>query len=640
MTRWDRADDDGWVLVSRGRRRRRPDRSPVWYAKPTSPRRGREVSRKHRRNESDRWARAPDDGRETSYPSRWHRTPSYDGRRTYASVTRGYRTDDDYDDITRARTFYRDRDASDQRRAPEWGIRPREEDDRAPRRAAPQQRDQRGEPDADHGQYPPDRRDNVEGNRRRAPQSFAERSQHRGRAPPQQQRAEQRRDTRRVDDNRPGDRGRAPPQQRPVPQRDERRGENDGGQRGRFQNFPDRTRTRPEVSEEHTRLRSDDPDFARKCHILHRIIKSVHHFINVSSNKIPLTIHRMMKQLMTFIKPAWPNPETVTLIEENAKNWAHTTVTILCKHYDSAIGKDVEDLSKLSDADWRPPFKVASTWARRNLGRRLLLGTLTEAMAVVVNGLERARGLANPTAPQQPVRQDDTSGDRPLRRRPNQRLNTTAAAARDTAQRQAAAETPLRTGRSAPASSSVVAQVHATAAGNSPALLRTPDTPQRTTQEEEEEDEEQEDVVEIEEEEEELEEVEEEEEMEEEEEEEEEVESDASPERHNWSPDVGINWEESRNVVREQPREQRTPQRRLSSGQGNTSQSPTTRTTLLDEELRVSGGQPRREGPIILTPRANTRVAPLFSALTKGISRPTGHADTTRKRGSLDVRDG
>ncbi|KAL6104859.1 uncharacterized protein ACO6RY_06508 [Pungitius sinensis] len=107
-------------------------------------------------------------------------------------------------------------------------------------------------PVADHGQYVPERddrryrregrrREYMEDDRGNAGQSFAEGPQHRGRAPPQQERAEQHRETQR-EDYRPGNHGRAPPPQRRSPQQREDWREDNYVQRGRFQDFTDRRR--------------------------------------------------------------------------------------------------------------------------------------------------------------------------------------------------------------------------------------------------------------------------------------------------------------------------------------------------------------------------------------------------------------
>lgn len=129
---------------------------------------------------------------------------------------------------------------------------------------------------------------------------------------------------------------------------------------------------------------SDDPDFTVKVRILHRIIKTVHHLKNVSGEEPPTTIERMTKTLSTFIKPASPSPATTQLIDGNARHWAHTTLLILRDHYDRSLDAEVERLAALTTPDFEEPFQVATIWARRNLGRRLLPETLEQSEAVII----------------------------------------------------------------------------------------------------------------------------------------------------------------------------------------------------------------------------------------------------------------
>lgn len=43
-------------------------------------------------------------------------------------------------------------------------------------------------------------------------------------------------------------------------------------------------------------------------------------------------------------KPAIPNRKTQTLIEGNARNWAHTVILILRDHYTESIEEEVKAL--------------------------------------------------------------------------------------------------------------------------------------------------------------------------------------------------------------------------------------------------------------------------------------------------------
>lgn len=46
--------------------------------------------------------------------------------------------------------------------------------------------------------------------------------------------------------------------------------------------------------------------------------------------------------------------------------------------------EELEALSQLSPHDWEEPFRVASSWARRNLGRRLKGDTLQQAQTLII----------------------------------------------------------------------------------------------------------------------------------------------------------------------------------------------------------------------------------------------------------------
>ncbi|XP_076607095.1 uncharacterized protein LOC143333046 [Chaetodon auriga] len=57
-------------------------------------------------------------------------------------------------------------------------------------------------------------------------------------------------------------------------------------------------------------VQSQDPDFTAKVRILHKIIKSAHHFKNVSGTEPPPIIRKTTQNLANFIKPASPRPQT------------------------------------------------------------------------------------------------------------------------------------------------------------------------------------------------------------------------------------------------------------------------------------------------------------------------------------------
>lgn len=94
---------------------------------------------------------------------------------------------------------------------------------------------------------------------------------------------------------------------------------------------------------------------------------------------------------MTVIKPAAPSKQTQTRIEDNAKNWADTAVLILRDHYSMAMEEDLKRLFEFPKLEWEGPFKVASSWAKRNLGRRLRPESLDQTQAAIIARLADLR---------------------------------------------------------------------------------------------------------------------------------------------------------------------------------------------------------------------------------------------------------
>ncbi|XP_063338298.1 uncharacterized protein LOC134633358 [Pelmatolapia mariae] len=132
------------------------------------------------------------------------------------------------------------------------------------------------------------------------------------------------------------------------------------------------------------KIQSDDPDFSAKVRIIHKLIKTVHHLKNVSGDIPPPSLNKITHNLMTVIKPAIPNTDTQDSIEDNAKSWAHTTIMILRDHYNERMEEAVKTLLEFPEQDWRGPFEMAASWAKRNLGRRLQPESLEQTEAIIV----------------------------------------------------------------------------------------------------------------------------------------------------------------------------------------------------------------------------------------------------------------
>lgn len=163
------------------------------------------------------------------------------------------------------------------------------------------------------------------------------------------------------------------------------------------------------------RVQSDDPDFTNKVRVMNRLIKAVHHLSNVSREDHPPSLDRITHNLATIIKPAAPNLQTQTLIDGNARNWAFTTILILREHYQKNIDSEIHKLMQFPSPDWRGPFEIATTWAKRNLGRRLRQDTLDRAQAVIIARLTEPAPPPPAAAPPPLSTQaaDQTSGEDP-----------------------------------------------------------------------------------------------------------------------------------------------------------------------------------------------------------------------------------
>lgn len=155
------------------------------------------------------------------------------------------------------------------------------------------------------------------------------------------------------------------------------------------------------------KMLSDDPDFSAKVRIIYKLIKTVHHLKNVSGDALPPSLNKIAHNLMTVIKPAIPNSETQTLIEDNAKNWAHTAILILRDHYTECMQGAVKTLFEFPEQDWRGPFEIAASWAKRNLGRRLQPESLERTEAVIVAKLADVQATIGSTERSSTINEPD-----------------------------------------------------------------------------------------------------------------------------------------------------------------------------------------------------------------------------------------
>lgn len=408
-----------WTTVSNRRGRRRRQYSPERYTRPTSTYRGRDGSQNHRGNfsgerrtgrERSPWrARAPARLQNAPRSPHLRRSPYPQRRRTYASVTRIGLPVHDRVSPRRYRSPQHRGYSSPRRRemrAPEADIRRGADGYSASRYRG----NDRG---ANYRLDPPRRVDRV----------------HRGASPTLYRDDFYRRNSPRRSRYRNNSGRRAAPAYERWPRRryiDTRKRRWDDRQQ---------TSDRPEQRRrEDNKPKSDDPDFALKCHVIHRIIKTVHHSSNVSTDKTPVSIDKMMTQLITSIKPAIPSPQTSDLILGNAKNWAHTTLVILRDHYDRVLENELEQLYTFRTPDWRAPFEIASNWAKRHFGRRLTPATLTETEEIITLAMRLLRERTGSPTPGDSAPAGRTTTDPLLQ---GQGSSSTAAMTRITVQAQA-----------------------------------------------------------------------------------------------------------------------------------------------------------------------------------------------------------
>lgn len=415
MSYYGRLHGEEWTTVTHRRGRQRRDDSPERYPRPKSTYTNRDGPQNHcgdyegeRGPRTERSPRSPRRDRAPpvrhNAPPAFHlrRSPSRERRRTYASVTRTGRPTHDRVSPRRNKSRQDRRDPSDhlrQRRAPEAHNRHGPDSGSASRY-------RRNGPNTDHRPHPPHQVDRI--NRGGFP--IRHQKNYGGGISPRRSRYS--------DDSR----RRAAPAPQPTTtysrQTDTRKRRWEDHQHRPTRNITEQRR------QEDSRPRSDDPDFARKCHVLHRIIKTVHHLSNVSTEKTPVSINRMMKQLITMIKPAIPSPQTSELIEGNARNWAHTTLIILRNHYEQVMEKEITELYDFETLEWHAPFEIASNWAKRHFGRRLTPETLTQMKEIITEELIRLQEHSVPPTPEDLEAPPDSATTDP----PRQEQDTNAGA--------------------------------------------------------------------------------------------------------------------------------------------------------------------------------------------------------------------
>ncbi|MGL5757935.1 hypothetical protein [Plesiomonas sp.] len=102
------------------------------------------------------------------------------------------------------------------------------------------------------------------------------------------------------------------------------------------------------------------------------LLRSHHHLekVLVDNDVGPPTFTWLTRYLGEVVRPAKITPETKTLLEGNAKNWAYTNKLILQDHYAQCIDREVDELGGSMVTDWEPAFTRAEKKYRNRYWKR------------------------------------------------------------------------------------------------------------------------------------------------------------------------------------------------------------------------------------------------------------------------------
>ena len=105
---------------------------------------------------------------------------------------------------------------------------------------------------------------------------------------------------------------------------------------------------------------------------LFELLRSFHHLerIPTCSEVEPPTFSRLTRYLTGVIKPANMTPQTKSLLEGNARNWAYTTQLILQNHYEQLVDQVCKVLPELLITDWGPALNIAIKWYHKRYAKK------------------------------------------------------------------------------------------------------------------------------------------------------------------------------------------------------------------------------------------------------------------------------
>lgn len=119
----------------------------------------------------------------------------------------------------------------------------------------------------------------------------------------------------------------------------------------------------------------EDPEYKRFRALVKKIfelIRSFHHLEKIStcSSVEPPTFSRLTRYLAGVIKPANMTPQTKSLLEGNAKNWAYTARLILQDHYKLHVDQVSEGLENMMIEDWNSALTIAIKWYHKRYAKK------------------------------------------------------------------------------------------------------------------------------------------------------------------------------------------------------------------------------------------------------------------------------
>ena len=117
---------------------------------------------------------------------------------------------------------------------------------------------------------------------------------------------------------------------------------------------------------------SPGTELGKQIRETYALLKTLHHTSNLDSgpqNREPKIIVQLKETLSKAIKPAYLNPKTLELVQENARAWGVSTMRTLQDHYKAKLAQVIELLEGYPNPNWEVPLQVATKWAKRNLPR-------------------------------------------------------------------------------------------------------------------------------------------------------------------------------------------------------------------------------------------------------------------------------